>query len=99
MKNLKDAIAEYERLLRLKANYIKAIKVVLNRSEPVSGRLQFHDRSEGAFYVDIGVIFDEDPDNLHDALVCAVTRLDEKIDRLEPLLKLADEALNNGTFN
>ena len=93
MKKLKDAISEYERLLSLKARYTKAIKSLLNRSGPVSGRVQFHDKSEGAFYVEMSAIFNEDSDNLHDALVCAVTRLDEKIEKIEPLLKLADEAL------
>jgi len=93
MKKLKNAISEYERLLSLKARYTKAIKSVLDRSGPVSGRVQFHDKSEGAFYVEMGAIFNEDSDNLHDALVCAVTRLDEKIEKIEPLLKLADEAL------
>ena len=90
MKKLKEAIAEYERLLRLKAKYNMAIHATLNETGAFSGKLQFLNKSEGQVFIEMGAIFNEDSDNLHDALVCAVTRLDEKI---EPLLKLADEAL------
>ena len=76
--NEKEAIAEYEMLLRLKAKYNMAIHATLN--EAFSGKLQFLNKSEGQVFIEMGEIFNEDSDNLHDALVCAVTRLDEKIE-------------------
>ena len=84
MKKLKDAIAEYERLLRLKAKYNMAIHATLNETGAFSGKLQFLNKSSLKW-----------AQSSMKTLTTCTTRWSVLLRGLMRRLKLADEALNN----